>query len=208
MNYIYDLMLNFCDCGRCFDFYEWTKKDDIINVQKMPVIRINRFQMNDILNNKIKITEELLKRVFNKTLLENGKILQYVFLVTDLSKVLALEFKSNGEVNRSSTLLLDEEDSVIEECLEYDEETIEYTIISHYSDYDFLTREERVIRSNLLLELEDLYNNKKYDEIRYLYEELYDADINIHEKYKFLMTDIKNNFSSKYHKLYDIIRLT
>lgn len=208
MNYIYDLMLNFCDCFRCFDFYEWMKKDDIINVDKIPIIRINKFQMSDIINNKIKVSEKLLNSVENKTLLENGKVLKYVVLVTDLSKVLALEFNDSGEVIRSSSLLLDEEDSVIEECLEFSEEKLEYEIMVRYSEYDFLTREERIIKNNLLLELKSLYSNKNYDEIRYLYEELYDDDKSIHEKYKFLMNDIKNNFSSKYHKLYDIIRLT
>ncbi len=208
MNYIYDLMLNFSDYNNCFEFYEWVKSDNIINIQKMPIIRINRLQMNDVLNNRIKITTELLNKIKNKTLAENGELLRYAFLVTDLSKVLALEFNENGEIIKSSSLLLDEEEAVVHECLEYSEESIEYVVISHYKKYDFLTRQERKIRDNLLLELKTLYNNKAYDEIRYLYEELYNDNVSVHDEYNFLMNDIKNNFNSKYHKLYDIITLT
>lgn len=64
------------------------------------------------------------------------------------------------------------------------------------------------IRSSLINELNYLYKNKKYDEINYLYEELYNEKINIHDKYKFLIDDISNNYSSKYNKIYDIIKMT
>lgn len=208
MNYIYDLVLNFSENERILEFYEWMKEDVLSTVAKIPIIRINRFQMNDILNNKISITKTFLKKYENKTLLDDGSLLKYSFLVTDLSKVIALEFSSNGEVIRRSSLLLDEEEAVIEESLDYQEEELNYKIIRNYLKFDFLTRDERKIRSSLINELNYLYKNKKYDEINYLYEELYNEKINIHDKYKFLIDDISNNYSSKYNKIYDIIKMT
>lgn len=208
MNYIYDLVLNFSENERILEFYEWMKEDVLSTIAKIPIIRINRFQMNDILNNKISITKTFLKKYENKTLLDDGSLLKYSFLVTDLSKVIALEFSSNGEVIRRSSLLLDEEEAVIEESLDYQEEELNYKIIRNYLKFDFLTRDERKIRSSLINELNYLYKNKKYDEINYLYEELYNEKINIHDKYKFLIDDISNNYSSKYNKIYDIIKMT
>lgn len=208
MNYIYDLVLNFSENERILEFYEWMKEDVLSTVAKIPIIRINRFQMNDILNNKISVTKTFLKKYENKTLLDDGSLLKYSFLVTDLSKVIALEFSSNGEVIRRSSLLLDEEEAVIEESLDYQEEGLNYKIIRNYLKFDFLTRDERKIRSSLINELNYLYKNKKYDEINYLYEELYNEKINIHDKYKFLIDDISNNYSSKYNKIYDIIKMT
>lgn len=208
MNYIYDLVLNFSENERILEFYEWMKEDVLSTIAKIPIIRINRFQMNDILNNKISITKTFLKKYENKTLLDDGSLLKYSFLVTDLSKVIALEFSSNGEVIRRSSLLLDEEEAVIEESLDYQEEELNYKIIRNYLKFDFLTRDERKIRSSLINELNYLYKNKKYDEINYLYEELFNKKINIHDKYKFLIDDISNNYSSKYNKIYDIIKMT
>lgn len=208
MNYIYDLVLNFSENERILEFYEWMKEDVLSTVAKIPIIRINRFQMNDILNNKISVTKTFLKKYENKTLLDDGSLLKYSFLVTDLSKVIALEFSSNGEVIRRSSLLLDEEEAVIEESLDYQEEELNYKIIRNYLKFDFLTRDERKIRSSLINELNYLYKTKKYDEINYLYEELYNEKINIHDKYKFLIDDISNNYSSKYNRIYDIIKMT
>lgn len=208
MNYIYDLVLNFSENERILEFYEWMKEDVLSTIAKIPIIRINRFQMNDILNNKISVTKTFLKKYENKTLLDDGSLLKYSFLVTDLSKVIALEFSSNGEVIRRSSLLLDEEEAVIEESLDYQEEELNYKIIRNYLKFDFLTRDERKIRSSLINELNYLYKNKKYDEINYLYEELFNKKISIHDKYKFLIDDISNNYSSKYNKIYDIIKMT
>lgn len=208
MNYIYDLVLNFSENERILEFYEWMKEDILSTIAKIPIIRINRFQMNDILNNKISVTKTFLKKYENKTLLDDGSLLKYSFLVTDLSKVIALEFSGNGEVIRRSSLLLDEEEAVIEESLDYQEEELNYKIIRNYLKFDFLTRDERKIRSSLINELNYLYKNKKYDEINYLYEELFNKKISIHDKYKFLIDDISNNYSSKYNKIYDIIKMT
>lgn len=208
MNYIYDLVLNFSEGDNYLEFYEWKKLDEIINVIKIPVFKINRFQMDDIINKKIVFFDEILEKVKNKTMVENSNFIDYCFLVTDLSKVIALKCDSLGNVIGRSSLLLDEEESVIDEVIDYPEVVFKYTVVGEYKKNNFLTREEKIIQKKLLNELKCLYKNKDYDEIKYLYEELYDDLDNVHEGYKFLMDDIKNNYSSKYNKLYEIIRLT
>lgn len=208
MNYIYDLVLNFTDSDNLLEFYEWKKRDSLTTIQKMPIFKITRYQMDDILNNRIKISEEIYNSVKNKTIVADGDNLKYSFLVTDLNRVVALDFSSDRVLKRSSCLLLDEEEDVIDECADYEVDDFNYEIICSYKKQLFLTREEKNIREKLLLELKSLYENKDYDEINYLYEELYTEKMSIRRKYLFLVDEITNNYDSKYNKLYDIIKLT
>lgn len=208
MNYIYDLVLNFTDSDNLLEFYEWKKRDNLTTIQKMPIFKITRYQMDDILNNRIKISEEIYNRVKNKTIVVDGDNLKYSFLVTDLNRVVALDFSSDRVLKRSSCLLLDEEEDVIDECADYEVDDFNYEIICSYKKQLFLTREEKNIREKLLLELKSLYENKDYDEINYLYEELYTEKMSVRRKYLFLVDEITNNYDSKYNKLYDIIKLT
>lgn len=208
MNYIYDLVLNFTDSDNLLEFYEWKKRDNLTTIQKMPIFKITRYQMDDILNNRIKINEEIFNIVKNKTIVVDGDNLKYSFLVTDLNRVVALDFSSDRVLKRSSCLLLDEEEDVIDECADYEVDDFNYEIVCSYKKTLFLTREEKNIREKLLLELKNLYENKDYDEINYLYEELYTEKMSIRRKYLFLVDEITNNYDSKYNKLYDIIKLT
>lgn len=208
MNYIYDLVLNFTDCDNLLEFYEWIRQDNLTTIQKIPVFRINRFQMNDILNNRIQVSDKIFNKIKNKTFAEEGKVLKYSCLVTDLNRVIALEFDSNRVLKKSSSLLLDEEEDVIDECSNFDIDNFEYEVLEEYLVNSFLTRKEKAIRNKLLSELKSLYVNKNYDEINYLYEELYDKKMTVKEKYLFLVNEITNNYDSKYNKLYDIIKLT
>ncbi len=208
MNYIYDLVLNFNDCSNLLEFYEWMKKDSLTIVQKIPVFRIDRYQMNDILNKRIKISEEIFRKIKDKTLVSEGESLKYSCLVTDLNRVIALDFDKEGVLKRNSSLLLDEEEDVIDECSNYKLDDFNYEVLDSYARKDFLTRKEKVIREKLLAELKYLYDNKNYDEINYLYQEFYNEKISIKQKYLFLVDDITNNYDSKYNKLYDIIKLT
>ena len=204
MTYIYDLLLNYND--NILDFYEWCKDDRLITVEKIPVFKVSSTVLNDFINNKIKISLVLLNKIKNKTFTNVGSI-KYSCLITDLRKVIALKFNDLGEVIGISSLLLDEEDDVIDEveCVSF--ELFEYEILSKYQDNYFLTRREKKIRSFLLEEISFLYQNKDYDELNYLYDEVYSDEKSIMEKYNYLIQDISNNYDRKYEKLYEIIKM-
>ncbi len=110
MTEIYDIVLNFCNANeQVYDFYEWHKQDKLTYINKIPIVKINSFQMSDINNNIIKINKSLLLRIKNKTTTDT-LIIPYCLLVTDSNKVLALCFNKNGILEKRSTLLLDEEE--------------------------------------------------------------------------------------------------
>lgn len=208
MDYINDLILNFNDCRDLFEFYEWSNKDKILNVDKIPVMRISKSQMNNILKKRIRLNKTFLNKIKNKTIISEYTTLKYCLLVTDLNRVIALKFDDSGEVVESSSLLFDEEDAVIDECFNFKEENLDYDVVETYEDKSFLTRQEKMMRDKLLIKLRNLYENKVYDEIDYLYEELFDEKRNVHEKYEYLVRNIEENYEGKYNKLYDIIQLT
>ena len=129
MNYIYDVVLNFFDLDNFFEFYEWDKNDNFIYIEKIPIFIINSMQMDEIINCRIKVDKEFLNSIYNKTFIENDNI-PYCVLVTDLLKVVGLKFDSEGVLIEKSSLLLDEEDAVIEEVSDYDTYILEYEIVS------------------------------------------------------------------------------
>ena len=202
MNYIYDLILNYNK--ELYEFYEWNNTDKLINIEKIPIIRINNTSFNEIMSSRIKISLVLLDKIKNKTYTRN-KIIKYSLLITNLNRVIALKFDDQGiEIERSS-LLLDEEEDVLED--DYQEEKIEYEIIEKLEEDYFLTRKEKSIKKYLLKEINNLYMNNNYEELNYLYEELYNDDKSIKERYNYLINSITNNYNSNYEKLYNIIKL-
>ena len=207
MNYIYDVVLNFFDVDNFYEFYEWDENDKLLYVEKMPIFRINPIQMEDLSNYKVSINKELLNEIYNKTFIKNGNI-DYSLLVTDLSKVIGLRFNSDGVLIEKSSLLLDEEDSVILESSDFDISLLEYEIIEKIDNDLYLSRYEKYIRNYLINEINKLYSNKDYDEINYLYRELYSDDFSIKDKYLILIDDITNNYSSKFNRLYEVIKLS
>lgn len=207
-NYIYDVLLNFSDDGQYIDFFEWSKDDFFINFKKIPIIKISSEKMFDIIKNEIIIDKSFLEKIENRAVNYNNCLVKYCFLVTDLNRVLGLKCDNCGVVVGRSSLLLDEEDYIIEESTDLLLDDLNFELLGSLSDSLFLTRNEKFIKSFLLKEINTLYEKEKYDEIVYLYNELFNDNIEIHKMYNFLVNDISNNYSSKYNRIYEIIKLT
>jgi len=210
MTYIYDLLLNFNDDDRFIEFYEWRQDDYFEHIKRIPLIRINSKQMQEITNNKVRIDTMLLNQLKGLTIsYKNKKDIKYGALFSDLSKVIALEFDNKGNLISRSALLLDEEEDILEECEDLEEETISYTIIETYNYDYFLTREEHFKKNYLLKELKSLKNDKILDKFNYLYEEVFSKDtLTFEERYKKIIEDITTSYNEKYNHLYEIVRLT
>ena len=210
MIYIYDLLLNFTDDERILEFFEWSEKDEIINIKKIPLIRVTNKTMKDFINKKIKVTEELLSDIKNKTTTySKTQDLEYSILISNLNKVIAIEFNKNGEVLSRSSLLLDEEDEVLEEVEYLEVQQIKYKVLSTYKTNYTLTRLEQKKKMYLLKEMDTLYQENNISKLTFLYEELFPKDeLSLYDKYLKLKEDIENNYSSNHNKLYDIVRLT
>ncbi len=207
MNYIYDVVLNFQD--ELIDFYEWQKEDTIDHIKRIPIFRINTTNLNNLINKNIIINNDFIQKIKNKTkCFCKTNDLKYTSLFTDLNKVVAIEFSSTGNIISRSSLLLDEEESIILDCRFDLEEKISYEVISNLEN-TFLTREDKKKRNYILKELTEVYKTNNIDKLNYLYKEIYnDNSLSFDLKYEKLNKSIKDNYTSKYNVLYDILKLT
>lgn len=205
MNYIYDIVLCFNNYKLDINSYEWNSTDRFTYIEKIPIYRISDIGMNEINNHLIKIDRSLLEDIHNKTYTKN-EIIDYSLLVTDMNRVVALKFDSSGLLIEKSMLLIDEEDAAIEEASLLDLDIFNYNKLDFYDNELFLTRNEKNMKIGLIEEIEYLFNNKMFDEINYLYYEVFSVNKSIKNKYLDLIQLINNN--SNIDKLYSIVKMT
>lgn len=210
MTYIYDVLLNFTDDERIIEFFEWDDKDYPEHIKRIPLLRVSTKTLDDLLNKKVKVNNDLLDKIKGETsLYKKSTNLDYATLFSDLNKVIALEFNESGEVISKSSLLLDEEEDLIEEAADLREEPITYKILSKNSKDYFLTRQELKKKRYLLKEMDNLYEENNIEKLNFLYEELFKKDdLSFYDKYMRIKKDLTENYSKKHNKLYDIVRLT
>lgn len=207
MNYIYDVVLNFQD--ELIEFYEWSSEDTIDHIKRIPIFRVTTQNLNDLVNKNIIISNDFIQKIKNKTkCYRKTNDLKYSALFTDLNRVVGIEFTKEGNNICRSSLLLDEEETIILECRFDLIEKIYYKTISTLNK-NFLTRQENKKRNYILKELEKVYQAKNIDKLNYLYKEIYnDSSLSFESKYLKLQKSIQENYESKYNVLYDILKLT
>ena len=205
MNYIYDILLCFNKYSLNIDFYEWNSSDKFTYIEKIPIYRITDIGMNEINSHLIKIDNKLLSNIKNKTVCKSG-IINYSLLVTDMNRVVGLKFDRNGLLIQKSSLLLDEEDASIEEASLLDLDIFNYELLDSFENELFLTRNEKNIKNSLLSEISYLYDNKMFDEINYLYYEVFNETKSIHNKYLDLVKII--NEGNCIEELFEVVKMT
>lgn len=210
MTYIYDVLLNFTEEERGYEFFEWNIDDEIEHIKRIPLYRVSTKTLGEILTHNIILNKEFLNEIKDKTLsYKKTSNLEYSVLLTDLNKIIALEFNSSGNIIARSNLLLDEEEEIIEESYEVAEENIMYILDKKIDKENFLTRKEQKHQKYLIQEINYLYKEKLYDKLNYLYEELYSKDkLSIDKKYERIKEDITSNYNDRHNNLYEIVRLT
>ncbi len=210
MIYVYDILLNFSDNKRLLEFYEWSKKDNLEHIKKIPLFKISSLDMENIITSNIKVSKSFLDMISNMTVLyKNKKIIKYGALFCDLNKVVAVEFYKDGTVICRSSLLLDEEEDIIDEASILPDFDFSYKVIEKYDVDLFLTRNETFKKRYLLKEIESLFKEKYFDKFNYLYEEVFGRDDkDICDRYKIMIDDINGHYDDKYNNLYEIVRLS
>lgn len=208
MIYIYDILVNFND-NRIYDFYEWNEKDEILNIKKIKLFKIESNKLNDLINNKCIVENDLLNKIDNSCELYNkskNKIFEYTCLLSDGNIVIAIKFTKNGLNSEISKLLLEEENeiSILANNLEtYD---IKYEIIKKISNQDkFLTRNELSIHNYLLKEINECYDKKDFNKLKYLYQEYYDKDNNSNKDMYDELINSLNNIDNKHKYIYNFL---
>lgn len=192
MIYIYDILLNLRQMDEGLEFYEWKEDDLIEHIKKVPLFKVSKTLIEDLFTNKLQLDITILPKIRNKAICYfNGesKQIPYLVLLSDGRKCFAIELDNKGNTLYKSSLLLDEEEEVLEMTEELVELPIGYKKTKIKNNKDQLTRFEKDNQKFLLRELEKIKDNK--EEINYLYEEYFDNNLtSIEDKFNTLKDNV------------------
>ena len=192
MIYIYDILLNLRQMDEGLEFYEWKEDDLIEHIKKVPLFKVSKTLIEDLFTNKLQLDITILPKIRNKAICYfNGETKQipYLVLLSDGRKCFAIELDNKGNTLYKSSLLLDEEEEVLEMTEELVELPIGYKKTKLKNNKDQLTRFEKDNQKFLLRELEKIKDNK--EEINYLYEEYFDNNLtSIEDKFNTLKDNV------------------
>lgn len=206
MNYIYDILVNFNE--KFYEFYEWNEKDEIIHIKKLPILKVKTQFLNIIKNNNVVIDKKIVEKIHNKTnFFKTNKFLKqnYICSLTDGKEALVIKTDQNGIVTGKSSLLIDEENEIIDisECMSSEE--YEIKSINHTTNDSFKTRKELEINEYIIKELDNINEEK----LKYLYFECFDKkETNAKTILNNILSEIKYNFDNVYLKIYNFLKLT
>ncbi|MBE6154425.1 MAG: DUF3603 family protein [Firmicutes bacterium] len=210
MNYYYDVILNWNEQD-AYNFYEWNDIDYLELVKKIPLFKIKHKTFIDICENNIKINQDFLELIKDKTLICGKNIINkinYACLFTDTKNVIAIEFNEEGTSISRSKLLIDDELNLIETLYNLKEIVINYEIIENLKLNKKL-RQEIEAKRLITLEINNLYQNKEFSKLRYLfYEYKKEQNDNIDLIYKNIINDLNEDITEEILKLYYIIKLS
>lgn len=190
MKNIYDILVNFKEIP--YEFYEWNKEDDVKHVKKMPSIKVSDSTLYDIFYNDAVVSKNFLDQIKDKTEIFFGrtvKKVKYACVIYNDDVALSILLNDNGEIIGKSKLLFDEEEDVLKEDVPLKE--IDYNVIKKSKKISGLTRREAKIVLLLSKYLDKIYENKKNDEIKYMYFECFNKVEEDNEKaYKNLKNEV------------------
>ncbi len=204
MNYIYDLIINFFEEN--FDFYEWDKTDNYTHFKKIPIIKINKKDYKNIINNKIIINKQLLQNIKNKSEIYNDKSKNiHYLLLTNGTDIIALKFNKDGVNIERSSLSVEDELDILIIAKKIKNTEINYKVINKINTI-FKTRKEKEINEYLNKELNKLSTKKDTNKIKYLYYECFNE---IENNSTIALNNLLKNINNSYitNKLYKYLKL-
>jgi len=201
MNYIYDIYLNLNET--LYDFFDWNKNDKLIHIKKIPVIKVSEDILKLLIANNIKINDELLAQIYNKTEVWNMNTkINYCALFATNSDIIAIEFDKNGKNISKSVLFIDEELEVLEIVNKLCEKIINFEILNKQKNI-FKTRKQINEDNFICKELKNMDESR----LNYIYFECFGKR---EKNKKIILENIKKlqKNSKIYRNLYDILKLT
>lgn len=212
MIYTYDILLNWTNEERLKEFFEWNLEDDLEHIKKIPIIRVSDKFIKDLITSKLKIDTNFLPKIKNKaeSYFHNEiDTIDYAVIFTNGKLAIAVELDEDGITSYKSTMLLDEEEEVLDMSEELVLLDINYVILKRNKKYSYLTREEEKEKEFLTKELKKIKEKKEEAKINYLYKEFFNDDnISYDLKLKTLQNEIEKEYNSFHNKLYKLLKLS
>lgn len=202
MNYIYDIVLNFNK--DYFSFYEWNKKDNIVNVKKIPLFIVDNNTFNMMKYDKVLVDYNFIDLIKDKTYTYSKNKIGNATLLSNSKEVIGVLFDNNGNLIKRSSLLIDEEEEVLDEIVNDDIYNI--NIINSKKikreDVNRVEREKKLFL-NKYIKRENNVTNLKY--LYYDYFEKEEGDVSLIKKK--LLDSINSVWSDKLNSLYETVKI-
>ena len=61
---VYDIVLNLLDGNRIYEPFEWSNKDNIEHIKKIPMVRISSNFLSDIILNNVTVNKDFLQSIY------------------------------------------------------------------------------------------------------------------------------------------------
>lgn len=202
MNYIYDVVLNFNK--DYYNFFEWYKSDNIINIKKIPFFLVDNNTYTSMKYNIITVDQDFVRSIKDKTSTYTKLKVGPSCLITNGKEAMGLLFNDKGNLIKRSSLLLDEEEEVLDEVNDNNKYNI--GIIKNQKRRIFnINRLEKEKKDFLIryISKENSLINLKYLYYDYLEKEEQDIDI----IKKTLIKEIKYNWNKKFQEFYNTVKM-
>lgn len=203
MNFIYDIVLNFN--RDYYNFFEWNKKDNIINIKKIPLFIVNNNTFKNMKYDIVTVSKSFIEIIKEKTYTYNRQKVGNACLLSNGKEVIGLLFNKKGDLIKRSSLLLDEEEEVLDEIFNDEIFDIEILKIKKGKDSNCVNRIEKEKKDFLIK-----YINKENNDInlKYLYYDYFEKDEdNINIIKNALLNEIKSNWNKKFDNFYETVRI-
>ena len=209
MIYIYDIILNWTDNDKVYEFFEWEQNDDVEHIKKIPLFKIGKDVFDEIIKYDFVVEKNFLDKIYNFTQTYTADKINYACLFTDGARVLAIEFDDEGTTNYRSRLFIDEEQDITvlsSKLLNYDLKIKK--IRERKNDYSS-TRLEQEIKKVLTMDIKSSYKKGNFDKLKYLYFEYFGKEQeDIEVVYQKLLESIDQEIIYNHNKLYEVIKLS
>lgn len=200
MNYIYDIVLNFNK--ELYEFFEWKDDDNLINIRKIPLIKINDDDFVSLLYNKIKIEKLVLDTFKKKFSLYSEEINGNVIcIVTNGQRAMGVMFDQLGNLIGRSAMLLDEEEEVLEESENLEVTKLLYEINKTQQVNIKLSRveiEKKQYIENFLNAIDDIKI------LKYIYFDYFDREAEKEDIKKILLMELEKKWDNNLNRLYTL----
>lgn len=202
MDYIYDIVLNFNK--NYYNFFEWSKKDHYINIKKIPYICVDNNTYKTFKYDNVTVDISFIDLIKDKTYTYSKKKIGPSILITNKKEVMALLFNLKGNLIKRSSLLIDEEEEVLDEI---DNNKI-YKINIVKQRKGEIRKINRSLKEKKDYLSKYINNENNENNLKYLYYDYFEEEeSDIKKIKKILLKEINNNFSNRFNDLYETAKM-
>ena len=199
MNYIYDIVLNLNKAY--FPFYEWNKIDSVINIKKIPLFVVDNNTFNMMKYDKVVVDNSFIELIKDKTYTYSKNKIGNCILLSNNKEVIGVLFDNSGNLIKRSSLLIDEEEEVID-----NDEIFKIDIISSKKvkreEINRIEREKKLFLNKYIKKEDNIIN------LKYLYYDYFEKEEDDPSFIKRKLLDsINGKWSDKLNSFYETVKI-